>query len=75
MTYRTTLLVNRRITLVVLDGKTKTSGVNALVSPDEKSTEDGLSEEVEDTVEDSLGVWRDEVTSLADAPRNGVQDP
>lgn len=54
VTYGTTLLVNSRITFVVLDSQTKASWINVLVSPDEESTKDGLSEEVQDTVEDGL---------------------
>jgi hypothetical protein len=36
------LLVDSGITIVVLDGKAKTSGVDVLVAPEEKSTEDRL---------------------------------
>lgn len=67
--------MNRRITLVVLDGQAKTSRVNALVSPDEESTEDGLSEEVEYAIEDSLGIGGNEISTLADTPGNWVEDP
>jgi hypothetical protein len=37
-----TLLVDNSITIVILDGQSKTSWVNALVTPDEESTEAGL---------------------------------
>lgn len=74
-TYRLALLVKERITFVVLDGKAETSGVNVPVSPDEESTEARLGQEVKDTVEDSLGVRRDDVATLADTPCNWVQDP
>jgi hypothetical protein len=69
------LLVNNGITIIVLDGKTETSRVDALVAPEEESTEYRLSQEVENTVEDSLGVGRDEVGTLANTPSNGVDDP
>jgi hypothetical protein len=74
--YRTALLlVDECITIVILDGKAKTSRVNVPVSPDEEGTEDGLRQKVQHTVENSLRVGGDEVASLADAPCNGVQDP
>jgi hypothetical protein len=75
MTYWVALLVDNGITVVVLNCKAKTSGVNILVAPEKESTEDGLGQEIEDTVEDSLRVGRDEVGTLAYTPGNGVDDP
>jgi hypothetical protein len=74
-TYRPALLVDERITIVILDGKAKTSGVDVPVSPDEESTEARLGQEIENTVEDGLRVGRDDVATLANSPRNRVQDP
>ena len=45
------------------------------MSPQEESTKDWLGEDVENTVEDSLGVRGDDVGSLTDAPGNGVEEP
>jgi hypothetical protein len=45
------------------------------VPPDEERTEDGLGQEIQDTIEHGFRVGRDEVASLADAPCNWVQDP
>lgn len=67
--------MNSSITLIIPNSQTKTSGINAPMSPDEESTEDGLSEEVKNTVEDGLGVRRDEVATLTDTPCNRVQKP
>jgi hypothetical protein len=69
------LLMDERITIIVLNSKAKTSRINVPVSPDEESTEDGLSQKVQYTVENGFRVGRDEVASLADAPCNWVQDP
>lgn len=72
----TDLVLNRGVLLVVIvDVETKASGVDATVTPDEKSTEDRLGDQVEDTVEDGLGVGRDNVATLTDTPGNGVKDP
>jgi hypothetical protein len=75
MTYWVALLVDDRITIVVLDGKSKTGRVDVLVTPEEEGTEDRLGQEVEDTVEDSLRVGRNEVGTLAYTPGDGVDDP
>jgi hypothetical protein len=70
------LVLNSRVLLVVVvDVETKTGRVNTAVTPDEKSTEDGLGDQVEDTVEDGLRVGRDDVATLADTPGERVQDP
>jgi hypothetical protein len=75
LTYRLALLVDERVTIVILDSQTETSGVDVPVSPDKERTEARLGQEVEDTVEDCLGVRRDDVSTLTDTPCNRVQDP
>jgi hypothetical protein len=45
------------------------------VAPDEESTEDGLGEEIEDTVKDGLRVGRDNVATLAKTPSDWVEAP
>jgi hypothetical protein len=60
---------------VVVDVETERGGVDVAVAPDEESTEDRLSQNVEHTVEGSLGVGGDEVGTLADAPGDGVESP
>ena len=72
---RRTLLVNNRITVIIPDGHTDRCRVDVAVTPDEESTKTGLSNEVKDTVEDSLRVGRNDVATLAETPGNGVQDP
>lgn len=70
------LVLNSGILLVVVvDVKTKASRVDATVTPDEESTEDGLSEQVKDTVEDGLRVRGNDVATLTKTPGKRVQDP
>ena len=45
------------------------------MAPEEKSTKDGLTEDVENSVEDSFGVRRDDVPAFTHAPGDGVQEP
>lgn len=60
---------------VVVDVQTKVSRVDVAVAPDEKSAEDRFGENVENTVEDSLRVGRDEVGTLTNRPGNRVENP
>lgn len=69
------LLVEHSVVVVVPDLETQASGVNVPVAPEEESTEAGLGEEVEDTVEDGLAVRGNNVTALAQTPGNWVEDP
>ena len=70
------LVLNSGVLLVVVvDVKTETGRVNATVTPDKESTEDRLSDQVEDTVEDSLGIGRDDVATLTNTPGDRVEDP
>ena len=45
------------------------------MTPEEESTEHGLRHDVQDTVEDGLGIWRDEISALANSPCDWVQEP
>ena len=63
------------ILIVITDVKTETSRVNVAMTPKQKGAEDWLSEEVENAVEDSLGVRRDDVATFADTPRDRVEEP
>lgn len=69
------LLLEHSVVVVVPDLETEASGVDVPVAPEEESTEDGLGEEVEDTVEDSLAIGGNDVTALAQSPGNWVEDP
>lgn len=51
--------------VVVVDVQTKSGRVDVTVAPDEKSTEDWLSQDIKDAIEDGLGVRRDVVATLA----------
>lgn len=67
--------MHNRITIVIADSHTDRCRVDIAVAPNEKSTENRLSDEVEDAVEDGLRVGRDDVATLAETPGNGVQEP
>lgn len=60
---------------VVMDVKTKPRRINVTVAPDEKSAEDRLCKDVQDTVEGGLRVRRNHIATLADTPGDGVQSP
>jgi len=61
--------------LVVVDAETKSSGVDVAVAPDEESTEDRLGQEIQDTVEDSLRVRGEDVSTLRKSPGDWVDEP
>jgi len=69
------VLLENVFLVVVVDVDTETSWVNVSVTDDEKSTEDGLGQEIKDTIEDGLGVRRDDVATLTETPGNWVQEP
>jgi len=45
------------------------------MAEEEQCTKDRFCDEIEDTVEDSFRVRRDDITSLTDTPGDGVEDP
>lgn len=49
---------------VVVNGEAELRWGNVAVAPDEESTEQGLGEQIQNTVKDSLGVGCDDVTTL-----------
>ena len=53
------------IFVVVADMKTKSAGIDVTVTPDEESSKYRLGQDIEDTVEYSLGVRCDDVSTLA----------
>jgi hypothetical protein len=67
--------MDQSIAIVVLDSQTKTGRVDTPVSPDKQRTKDGLRQEIQDTVEHSLRVRRDDIATFANTPSNRVQDP
>jgi hypothetical protein len=71
----TLLATNHSVILVVADSHANLRRVDVAVTPDQEGTEARLSEEVEDAVEDSLRVGRDDVATLAKTPGDRVQDP
>ena len=59
----------------VVDMETKSAGVDVAVAKEKHGAEDWLGDQVEDTIEDSLGVGVDKVATLRNAPSNGVKEP
>lgn len=53
----------------------KTTWLNTTVTPDQESTEDWLGHDIQDTVEHSLRVGRDDVATFRKSPSNWVQEP
>ena len=53
----------------------KTSWLNTTVAPDQECTEDRLGHDVQDAVEHSLRVWRDDIATLGKSPRDRVEEP
>ena len=60
------------ITSIINKFKPKTTRIDVSMTPKEKSTEDWLSQKVQDTIEDCFGVWRDQVATFADTPSDWV---
>jgi len=58
-----------------MDAKTKGSGVDVAVAPDEESTEDRLGQDIQNTVEDSFGVRGNDVSTLRKSPGDWVEEP
>jgi len=61
--------------VVVVDVETEASRVDVTVTENEESTEDRLGDQIEDTIEDSLRIRRDDIATLTDTPGDRVQDP
>ena len=61
--------------IVIADVDTKLSRVDVAVSPEEKSAENGLGEDIKDTVEDGFAIGGDDVSPLGQSPGNWVQEP
>jgi hypothetical protein len=55
--------------------QTKTREIDVTVPPEQQRAETWLGEDVENAIEDGLGIGRDDITTLAETPRNRVQEP
>lgn len=69
------LLVVGDIIIVITDMETKSGWVNVAVTEKEHGTEDWLGQNVEDTVEDGLAIWGDDISTLGQSPCNWVEEP
>jgi len=72
---RTPFLHNDSIVVVVADVQAQSRKIDVAVVPEEQCAEDGLRQQIQDAVKDSLGITGDDISALAETPRNGVQDP
>ena len=67
--------LNRGILVIIPDMETEPCRIDIAVTPEQQGAEDRLGEEIQDAVKDGLGVRRDDVAALADAPCDRVQEP
>ena len=45
------------------------------MSRQKDGAEDGLGQDVQDTIEGSLAIWGDDIATLAETPGDGVEEP
>lgn len=73
------LSVMHRAALVSLAGipdmQSQNRRVNSAVTPKEQSAKNGFGQDVEDSVEDGLGVGGDDVAAFGQTPGNWVEEP
>ncbi len=70
------LIMMPRCNLISIVNRESQSGrIDIPVSHDQRDTEDRLRQEVENAVEDSFTVGRDEIGALGDSPRDGIDRP
>ena len=60
---------------VVADVDAQARGVDVAVAPEKERSETGLGQDVQDTVESSLGVGSNDVATLGESPGNRVEEP
>ena len=58
--------------IVVSDSEADVCGLDATMAHDEESTEYGLGDDVQNAVEDSLGIGVDHVSAFTETPGNWV---
>jgi hypothetical protein len=63
------------ISSVVNKTQSQLSRVDVAMAPEKESTKDRLSKEVENSIENCLRVWRDDITALTDTPSDRIQNP
>lgn len=63
------------VLIVIANMETQSGGLDVAVAPQKESAEDGLSHEVKDTIENTLGIGGNDVATLAEAPGDGVEKP
>lgn len=59
----------------IVNVETESTEINVTMSPEQESTEYRLGEDVENTIEDSLRVRWNHVSTFRHAPSNGVKEP
>lgn len=55
--------------------KAQPGRVDVAVTPEEEGAEDGLGQDIQDTVEDGFRVRSDDVSTLTETPGDGVEEP
>lgn len=69
-------LLNTRVTVARLsDAEPESTRVDGTVAPEQQEGEDGLGDDIQDAVEDGLGVRVDDIASLSNTPGNRVKEP
>jgi hypothetical protein len=72
---RPTWPIHTRIVFVIPNVQAELLKLDVAVAPDQERAEDGLGEEVKNTVEYSFAVRRNDITTLTDTPCDRVDDP
>ena len=64
-----------RYIVIISDVQPQSGGVNVPVAPDQKRAEHRLRQQIQDPVEDGLGVGSDDVSTLRKTPCDRVEEP
>jgi hypothetical protein len=72
---RPSLLMHHFIAIIIPNMQSQMLHINIPMIPNQQRTKHRLSQQVQNPVKDGLGISRNDVATLAQAPGNGVQDP
>ena len=70
-----TILLVKGLILVISDVQSEVAWGKFTVTPEKQSTKDGLGKDIENTIEDRLGVRGNDITALGKSPSNRVKEP
>jgi hypothetical protein len=71
----TMAIMSERVIFVIADVDAEARDIDVAMTPEKEEGEDWLGAEIKDTVEDGLGVRRDNVTALTQSPADRVKEP